>query len=144
MTKPATPGRRQSLREQILARRDVRGEIVTPSFLNGQTVEVCVLTVGERRDLFAQATGEDGAQDPAVFEALTVIHCVCIPGTRKRLFTQGDKDTLIELPAPELDELAEPALRVNGLLISGVRTALKNSAPTPSESSSTDSPNASA
>lgn len=103
-----------------------------------------MLTVAERRDLFQQATNEDGEQDPAVFEAMAVIHCVCIPGTRERLFKIGDKESLTELPAPVLDELAEPALRINGLLISGVKTALKNSAPTPSASTSTDSPNGSA
>jgi len=144
-----TPGseRRRSLRELVLARRVPKGELITPSFLDGQTVEVCIMTVGERRDLMAQAKNDQGEADPAEIEALVVIHTACIPGTRERLFTLGDKDALIEMAATELDELAEPALRINGMAKGGVpdlETARKNSSATPSEPLITASPNGSA
>lgn len=140
----ATAARPRSLREQILARRDAPGLTITPSFLDGQAVDVVIMTVAERRDLITQATNDEGERDAAEFEALTVIHCVCIAGTKERLFKLGDKDALMELPATVLDELAEPALRINGLLISSVpdvETARKNSRATPSGSPNTDLPN---
>lgn len=132
-----------SLRERILAQK-AKAVVVTPSFLDGQSVEVRVMSVKERRDVFQAANNDDGNQDAAQFEAAVVIACTFDHDSGQRVFQMTDQEALAELPSDVLDQLAEPALRINGLLIGGVEAALKNSATTPSASASTGSPNASA
>lgn len=114
-----------SLRDSILAQKP-KSQSVTPSFLDGQTVEVRVMSVKERRDMLAAANDDEGNHDAAAFEAAAVIACTYDPETGRRVFEETDKEALTELPSNVLDELAEPALRLNGLLVAGVEAALKN------------------
>lgn len=137
-----------NLRERILAQSKRKTVTVSPEFLQGsetETIELVEMTVGERSALVS-ATYEDGQlRDSAEYEAMVVIACARDPKTQANVFTTGDRDTLMSLPASVLDAIAAPALRINGLMIGGadVDTAVKNSDATPSSSLSSDSPNGS-
>lgn len=137
----------QTLRERVFAQRQGKRVRVSPAFLEGAEIELCEMTVGERRDLIERSSAEDGTRDAAQFEALVVIACARDPETKKPVFTLGDRDTLVDLPASVLDALAEPALRMNGLLLNGapdVGAGLKNSNAIQTSSANSDSPNGSA
>lgn len=114
-----------SLRESIIAQK-AKKKTITPSYLDGKEVEIRVMSVGERRDFLKSSNDEDGNQDAALLEAAIIIECVYDPETGKRVFEPTDRDTLVSLPAPILDELAEPCLEINGLLVNSVDAALKN------------------
>jgi hypothetical protein len=132
-----------TLRAKLLAQTKRKSVTITPAFLDGVPVRLPVMSVGERRDLITATTNDEGERDAAHFEAMVVIACA-YDAKGEKLLSDGDRDALVELPSSVLDELAAPALQINGLLIGGVETARKNSNATPSDSTSTDSPNVSA
>lgn len=136
--------RSNALREAIFAQRGkAPTKKIYPSYLDGREIEVKVMTVGERRDLLDNTERGEGERDSAEFIALLVIACAIDPETKEPIFTIGDRDTLIDLPSTVVDEIAGPALLINGLLMSSapdVGAARKNSTATPSASESSDSP----
>jgi hypothetical protein len=132
------------LRAKLFAQTKRKFKLITPAFFDGDAIELREMSVAERRDLIAATADEEGERDSAHFEAMVVIACAFDPETGEKVLGDADRDTLIELPASVLDEIALPALTINGLAIDSDETALKNSATTPNVSTNTDSPNASA
>jgi hypothetical protein len=116
-----------TLRERFIAKANApRVESVTPAFL-GEPVDVCTLTLAERRDLL-NSSQVDGEQDSALLQARTIIATVCDPETKAPVFTAADQDMLLGLPAVHLDELSAVGLKLNGLLLIAAKAeAEKNS-----------------
>jgi hypothetical protein len=130
-----------SLREQILAKSARKAKRVTPSFLDGQEVEIREMNVAERQGVINGSMRvtkviEDGEviekrdMDSAELEALVVIACTFDPGTGAKVFEDGDREALVAMSSSVLDELAAPALVLNGLAVRTVETARKNSSAT--------------
>lgn len=118
-----------ALRDNILKQRKPKSRPITPTFLAGTdtpTADVRVMSVGERSDLITASTDGSGDRDSAVFLARLVIETVYVPGTDDKVFSPADQDTLKALPSNVLDELAAPALEINGLMMGAVAVAEKN------------------
>lgn len=118
-----------AIRDNVLKQRKAKARVIQPSFLAGTDtpdVEIRVMSVGERSDLITATTNTDGDRDSAAFLARIVIETAYTPGTDDKVFGPADQDTLKALPSDVLDELAAPALEMNGLMIGAVRVAEKN------------------
>lgn len=118
-----------TLRENVFKKRKPRSVTIRPSFLadsDTPDVEVRVMTIRARSDMITESTQDDGERDSAVFIARLVIETAFVPGTEDKVFARADQEALAELPSDVLDELAEPALRINGLMIGAVQAAEKN------------------
>lgn len=117
-----------TLRENILKNQKAKARIVAPSFLadtDTPDVEVRIMTV-ERRSAMLSGAMVDGKQDAAAYEAMVVIETCFVPGTDEKVFAPADRDILKAMPSNVLDELAEPALEINGLLLTSLAVAGKN------------------
>lgn len=117
-----------SLRQNILSKSKKKSKLLSPSFLadtDTKEVEVRVMTVGERSDVVAKSNAS-GERDSAVYLARIVIESCYVPGTEDKVFTPADQDVLVALPSDVLDEIAAPALEINGLLLASLPVTEKN------------------
>lgn len=106
-----------TLRERFIEHAQTAPSVtVTPAFL-GEPIEIATLTLAQRRDLLANSIGDDDEQDSALLQAQTIIATARDPETKDPVFTAGDRDMLLALPAIHLDELSAIALQRNGLLM---------------------------
>lgn len=115
-----------------------RRRVTTPHIPNF-AADVVSLTGNARRDLVKRTEGFDLMQQ----QVAVIIAAYRAVDSNDRIFEPGDRDSLLELPGYVLDELALPALEINGMATNAFEDAAGNSETTPSSSSGTSSPSAS-
>jgi hypothetical protein len=114
-----------SLRDQILAKNDIRKKIVNvPEW--GIDVEVRGMTGADRTTILENAVNpETGSVDLKVMYPAIVIASCYDPETGEKIFTPEDKDLLLSKSATALDLLAQEGMQVGGMTNDEVEQAGK-------------------
>lgn len=129
-------------RAAILDAPDLKHEDVdVPQW--GGTVRVRVMT-GAERDAFRIAIATEEGGTPIGRFSVALLAATLIDEQGARLFTMDDLDQLAEKSAASLDKPAAVAMRLNGLGVTAVEDAVKNSGSGQSDDSGSGSPSPSA
>jgi hypothetical protein len=100
-----------TLRNEIL-NRTVPTE---PADIAGHRVEVRGMTVAGQREFLARVTSPGGDVNRDLFLPELVIATVFDPDTGAPLFEAADRDTILQLPAADLNDVQRVAMRLAGL-----------------------------
>ncbi len=134
------------LRSSLFAKGVPKVELLTIPDVG--VVEVRGLTAGARGRLMLSATvvDEDDNRhvDPVKLGPALMIACIYDATTHLPLFTEADRDALLEMDADFQDKMIEPAARLSGLGKGATKVLEKNFATTMSASPSSILPENSA
>lgn len=121
----------------ILASNDLKHEDVhVPDW--GGAVRVRAMT-GAERDEFRASIASEGPAPIGQFSAALLVACI-VDESGNRLFTADDMAALQAKSAKSIDAPAAVAMRLNGLGVTAVEDAVKNSGSGQSVDSGSDSP----
>lgn len=129
-----------ALRARIFTPRALPTKTVTSKHMPDVTLELRTLTYGARAALVRSCKDEEtGDIDGIRLTFAALIACAFDPESGEQVFSEGDAETVEQLPGVLLDDWAFPALQLNGLSPDAVADAVGNSAATPSSSTSSSS-----
>lgn len=100
-------GIRPSVRDRMAARRPYRSEQVTLD--DGTEVEVRTITLGERAEMIAELSDDDGKFDNRRMQAMSVLHQSYDPETGERVFAEDDIDLIQNMDASYLQPIIDAA-----------------------------------
>lgn len=114
----------KSLREKILAAKDIRSERVhVPEW--GVEVEVRSMTGQQRAAVLKGGSGEDGEIDLERLYPILLIETTYDPESGDRVFSPADRDALNAKNSGALERIAKVAMRLSGI-DPGAEDAAKN------------------
>lgn len=123
-----------SLRDQILAAKDIESELVeVPQW--GVTVEVRGMTGRQRALVLKESVDAKGKVDLQKLYPWLVIMSTFDPETSSPVFLAGDFDAVAEKSGAALEVIAQVAMRLSGFNAEDIS---KNSEPIPSEDSTSN------
>jgi hypothetical protein len=128
---------RNALRAHIFNSLDIQKQLVHAKTW-GCDVEVRGMN-GTARAAVMRSYDENGRVDYGLFYPAILIATCYVPGTEERLFDEVDRDLLNTKSAAGLEELALPAMQLSGLSKQDLASAEKNSAPSLTLPSGSDS-----
>ena len=125
-----------NLRDKILAAKDIPTEKITvPEW--GCDLLIKGMTAGERVTLMQSAYDARTEQvNMSKVYPDVVVSCACDPETGDPVFTDADKDALMEKSSAAIEKIADVGLRLSGIGKEQQDAAGKDSSNTPSDDTS--------
>ena len=103
-----------SLRDKIIASDDIASELVeVPEW--DVILEVRGMTGGDRSKILENAANNDGGISVGTMYVDTVIASTYDPDTNERVFSESDKDALMQKSAAAIDRLATVGMRLSAM-----------------------------
>jgi hypothetical protein len=104
-----------SLRDQIMKAKDISGEKLEIKEW-GVTVEVRTMTARERARIMENAVDPNtGKASIGVMYPEIAIACVHDPETGEKIFTEQDKELLLDKSGAALEKIAQLAMQISGM-----------------------------
>lgn len=104
---------RLSVRERMARRRQYDTEMVTLD--DGTEVEVRSMLLGERSDMFAELTDEDGKYHGELLQAKYVLLCAYDPDTGEKVFGEDDMEFVRTRSSGYMQPIITAAAKLSGL-----------------------------
>lgn len=113
------------LREKILSAEDISSEKVEiPEW--GVTIEMRSISGRKRCEMRKNLTSNNGMIDDAKLYQQILINCAFDPETGEPIFTEADKDAILEKNGAVLESLAIVGMKLSGMSQDSIDDAEKN------------------